>query len=122
MGIEYQVTIPIWLQVPAEIRRRIIEEFNLPRTGATHVMMGAMSGNEVLTDGYTHEDLLNLSVVRMQEFLNSETKDVFQLFEELVNSYEKDILTEEAMATEPEELVAAIPEPAPKRRGRPPRV
>jgi hypothetical protein len=75
-----QVTIPQWLQIPRELRGRIVEIFKIPRSGGTVVI-----DNVVTTDGYTHEDLSLLSLPVLQEYLQEPGEsDLFALMNLLI--------------------------------------
>ena len=130
-----QITIPQWLQIPLEIRAKLVEIFKIPRSSGTVVQ-----DNTVLTDGYTHDDLAKLTVEILQQYTNSEEKEFFKLInlviENLSEKEKQRLLEQEALRTklQEEELdeyqaqvvdtvktLGDIAETVMKRRGRPPK-
>ena len=78
-----QIVIPQWLALDREVRHKIAEIFNLPQTGSTEVI-----DTTVMCDGYSHEDLKNLTSVRIAEYLGvldvkPNEEDLHALFEQL---------------------------------------
>ena len=65
-----------WLQLPVEARIKIALHFGLGKSGATEVV-----DNRVVSDGYTALDLQDLTLEKMQEYLNSKEKDILKLLE-----------------------------------------
>lgn len=129
-----QISIPQWLQLPQHIRSRMIEVFELPRSARTEVF-----NNIVMCDGYTHEDLKNITIEKMQKFLGSGVEDYYQLLDATVAKVEDEYQLrlrgeqEERELQEEEELqgyelsaaqavknVVELTEAVKKRRGRPP--
>ena len=96
----YQITIPMWLELPQPLRNKLVEIFSLPRSGGTSISSfgGVM---KVDTDGYTHQDLAGISIPKMQDFLGSDETDFWKLLELTINKAE---------ASLPEELKPVIDE------------
>lgn len=70
-----------WLKLPSEVRYRLTEIFEIPRSTGTVV-----EGNRVLTDGYTNEDLGEVTIEKMQVYLQSEETDFIKLFDAVLAS------------------------------------
>lgn len=47
-----------------------------------------MQDNKVMSDGYTHNDLMHISVEKMQKLLDSDEKDFFKLFADIIADIE----------------------------------
>lgn len=101
-----QLSKPQWLNLPIEVRVKLIEVFHLTRSGFTEVVDG-----RVTSDGYTHEDLAKITLEKLQEILDSDNDDYFALLEELIDSISSEGEVEEE--TE-EETEGAPTEEAPK--------
>ena len=91
--IRYQVTIPMWLDLPQELRSKMVEIFALKRSGGTVISsVGGVMRCE--TDGYTHEDLIGISIDKMQDFLGEhDEKDFWKLLEATINKAEEGLPT-----------------------------
>jgi hypothetical protein len=75
-----QLTTTQWLGLPSDVRRQLVETFGIPRSQGTHIQ-----DNDVISDGYTHEDLAHITVPVMQMYLNSKETDFFVLFHEVLD-------------------------------------
>lgn len=97
----------VWLSLSVEKRKQLVTLFGIPRTGSNVVEYRA-SGNVMTSDGHTSSDLRAITTERMQHLLNSESRDFYGLFEEIVDSL--DILMQEHTneSVEPE-VVAETP-------------
>lgn len=73
----------IWLQLPPEVRHKLVTLFDMPRTGRTTVEYRA-EGAVVTSDGFTPLDLGSISLERMQRLLNSTSDNFYELFEKTV--------------------------------------
>lgn len=73
----------IWLQLPSEVRHKLVTLFDMPRTGRTTVEYRA-EGAVVTSDGFTPIDLGSISLERMQQLLNSTSTNFYELFEQTV--------------------------------------
>jgi hypothetical protein len=80
-----QLTIPQWLSFSYQIKQRLIEIFNIPKSSGSLV-----ENNKVISDGHTHNDLLSISVEKMQEYLNSTETDFYALFNAILEKLEKE--------------------------------
>lgn len=68
-----------WVGLDSSIRSELVEIFDIPRSGYTIV-----EGQEVITDGYTNQDLTSITVEKMQEYLDSTETEYFDLFKEVL--------------------------------------
>ncbi len=84
-----QIVIPQWLALPITTRMKLVEVFKIPRTGGSHVQSG-INGGQVITDGYTHDDLATMTLERLQVFASSTEPDFFKVFEEVINKLPED--------------------------------
>lgn len=103
-----------WLSLPRETRNKLVQLFNIPRTGESVVRSGAVSpeGNimgEVTSDGHSAKDLYAITVEKMQEYTGSKHADFYKLWDETVSQ-----LNAPEVPEQPIHVVEA-----PKRRGRP---
>jgi hypothetical protein len=80
-----QLSYAIWLQLPADIRHKLVILFNIPRSGSTVVDYRA-SGPVVTSDGYTAPDLQTITLVKMQGLLQSDSDNFYKLFEEVATN------------------------------------
>ncbi len=71
-----------WLTYPHETRLKLAELLKLPKTGHIHVT----SRGEIISDGFTPEDLKNITVEKLQELTNSKTEDIVKLMEKLIKT------------------------------------
>ena len=71
--LKHQLTIPQWLELPQEIKQKLILLFAIPRSSGESTV-----NNTVISDGHTHEDLAHITVDKMRVFLGIENeKDGF---------------------------------------------
>ena len=75
-----------WVNLPLEVRFRIRNLFNLPRSSNTVVNDGKLE-----TDGTTVEDFKHLTEEKMQKFLHSDITDFHKLFDLTVAQVLEDI-------------------------------
>jgi len=78
-----QLTVPQWLSLPISTRMRLVQLFHIPRSQGSLVQ-----DNKVMSDGYTHNDLMHISVEKMQKLLDSDEKDFFKLFSDIIADIE----------------------------------
>jgi len=81
-----------WMNLSPDVRGKLVEIFNIPQSGNVHVQ-STISGGVVISDGYTMDDLLNVSVENMQKYLGSEETDFYKLFDKVLGK--KDEVVEE---------------------------
>lgn len=117
---------PKWLSLSQVTRAALVRIFGLTRSASTETYMGRDSQVRVVSDGYTAQDLLAVTTERMQEILDTDRKDFYELFDEIVAKIESpEKIPEEPVRTPvvdssenqqhvPEEIKDII-----KRRGRP---
>lgn len=112
------------MHVKRETRERLVAMFQLPKTGVTE--MQRINGmNEVKSDGYSHADLAQMTLERMNEKLLElgvtppSGADIFLTFHGLVSLLEMEPEPQAEPSPEP------TPEPVPeskKKAGRPKKV
>lgn len=73
----------IWLNTSRETRLKIKDILGLSRSGNAEVV-----NNRVVCDGHTPQDLMGITVEKLQMVLNSKETDIYQLFNEMVYSLE----------------------------------
>lgn len=73
------ISLSMWVSLPNEVRYRIRGLFNIPRSSNTIV-----SDGRIESDGTTNEDMKQLTVEKMQEYLDSSSTDFHKLFDEVV--------------------------------------
>lgn len=91
--MQIQISIPQWLSIDQKVRLKLVEVFELPRTGYTHVQDGV-----VTTDGYKHEDLAHLTVAKMQDYINNhKEEDFFKLLDRTLNQATRQVRGDEIL-------------------------
>lgn len=86
------------MSVPADVRERLRNTFNLSRSGCTEVV-----DNQLITDGTTHKDLEVLTKERLLQFckinmvLANDEENIFSLFEKVVKDLERQIKEEKEL-------------------------
>ena len=68
-----------WVSLPNEVRWRIRNIFNIPRSGVSDVV-----DFRIVSDGTTHEDIKVLTAPKMQEYLGTKEQDFHRLFDLVV--------------------------------------
>lgn len=95
-----------WLKLSIPTRSLMIGQFNIPKSGFTHVQDG-----QILTDGYTEQDLQVVTVERLQEYLDSKETDFYKLLSKTVEKLESEAMMKEAeKLTMPQEVVEGVKE------------
>lgn len=76
-----QIQLPTheWLKLPMEVRVKLREIFNIPKSEGARVV-----NNTVESDGHTFRDLQALTVEKMQSYLDSKGDDFVKLFDEVL--------------------------------------
>lgn len=76
-----QIQLPTheWLKLPMEVRVKLREIFNIPKSEGARVV-----NNTVESDGHTFRDLQALTVEKMQSYLDSKEDDFVKLFDEVL--------------------------------------
>ena len=69
----------MWMTLPAEIKKVLIEEFNIKKTGVTEIF-----NNEVRSDGYTLDDLKVINIESMMKYVDTNTFYAFPYLWEMV--------------------------------------
>lgn len=81
MEITPQVYPGMFVKIPTDIKLKIIEIFKVPKSGYVHVVDG-----NIITDGYTEQDLSVLNVSTLKAHLKSKEDDIFKLLNTLIES------------------------------------
>lgn len=68
-----------WLSLSLEMRAKLVEKFQIQRSGFTHV-----ENQIVVSDGYSSKDLLAISLEKLQQFVGSKSTDFYELFDQAV--------------------------------------
>ena len=106
-----------WLSLPLHVRAKIAQRFNIKKSGPTHVV-----NNSIQSDGYAIKDVEDgLSVVKIQEFLNTKEDSLVTLWDLLVKCMEDPApfkVTEESIQALKEEPIISTK----KKLGRPKKV
>ena len=76
-----------WLSLSKTTRAALAVLFNLPKTGTPSASIGS-AGSKIESDGYTAQDLANITVTKMQAILDSDSNDFYGLFEQVVRVIE----------------------------------
>jgi len=106
MGIHFEsyLSVPEWLKLPLEIRLKLAEIFEIPKSkGAQVEVQGAHT--IIQSDGYTHDDLQAITIQKMQELLNSRSTDFVLLFNAVIAKLEEDKELEVEPQPDPKELI-----------------
>jgi hypothetical protein len=107
-----QITYKQWLSLPFPLRKKLVEKFDIPRSGSTEVLAG-----KLICDGYLEEDLVAIAIEKMQTYLGEVDADYFRLLNTTLNllaeekNDETKIIPEESIQKTPshiEELEAKI--------------
>lgn len=78
----YEHVLPnLWMIVPREERLHLVEVFGLERTGVVEVR-----DQDVITDGYTYDDLSRITREAMIEYVDSDGNDSFPRLWELTTA------------------------------------
>ncbi len=88
--MQYTLSVPQWLKLNQETRNKIAEVFQLNKSKG--VQIESEGGKSVVvSDGYTHEDLEEITVQKMKDYLGGVTLDDFlSLFSAVVAKIEED--------------------------------
>lgn len=97
--MQQQMTTFFWLKVPANTRARIKEVFGLTRSGGS-IVQNMGRGIEVVSDGYTDQDLSEITVEKMQKYLKSKETEFWKLFSETQAKIEEILKKEEELERE----------------------
>lgn len=105
----------IWINLPIPVRVELERLFSIPKSGEVVVRsMGVIDGNigsTIQSDGHTAADLYAITVEKMQELLDSNSTDFYDLFNQVVLVVEG---KEEILESPTEDANKPI-----KKRGRP---
>jgi hypothetical protein len=83
-----QLTKPQWLNIPLEMRIKLINIFKIPRSEAT--MTSGGTNSVILSDGHSHKDLESITIDKMQVYLGSQLTDFYQLFDKVLEKLNED--------------------------------
>lgn len=73
----------IWLQLKPETRAIIAKTFEISKSGNTEVV-----DNRVVSDGYTVNDLMGITIEKLKAFTNNNSNDFYFQFTKVVNFIE----------------------------------
>ncbi len=90
------LSLHMWLSLDNETRHKLRILFSIPRSSNTVVNDG-----KIESDGTTNEDIQHLTIKKMQDFALSESEDMHQLLNTVLNKIRN---------PEPMGVVIAIPE------------
>lgn len=82
-----------WLSLTIQQRTLLILQFNIPKSGFTHVQDG-----QIVSDGYTDQDLQNLTLAKLQEYLHTSDINFTELLKKTIEKLEN--VEKERIATE----------------------
>lgn len=94
MDLNY-LNVSHWLAIPRSVRDRFAKVFGLSPSTSVHV-----SDNQIVTDGYTQEDLKPVTLEALQSYTGSDSKDFYALLDSAVTKTIKD-LADEHLASMP---------------------
>lgn len=77
--LKHQLTIPQWLSLPPELKNRLKELFDIPKSAGAQIM-----DQKLLSDGHTHDDLAHITVEKMQAFLETKEEDFWELMSQVL--------------------------------------
>jgi xylose isomerase len=102
MGFIAQLGVSQWVQLPFEVRQKLVKMFDLIRTGGSEVIDGRLK-----TDGYTEKDLRGVSLEKMKSITGAEG-GYYELFDKVLTMIEENrIVTAKEAETKLEERNAA---------------
>lgn len=65
--MKQSLIVPEWLQIEADTRRKLVNQFAIPKTGITEVQ-----NSQLICDGVTEKDLKTLNIGKMIEYLGND--------------------------------------------------
>jgi len=77
--IEERLTSSQWIQLPQDIRNKLVELFNIPRTGYIDVR-----NMQVVSDGYTDNDLKTITVDKLKAYTGLEVGSIYELLTQAI--------------------------------------
>lgn len=83
-SIQPQLSVPDWVSLPQDIRTKLKNQFQIPRSGGSEVQTFS-TGNRIVSDGHTHQDLKAISLEKLQEFVGSNSQDFYGLFQQAID-------------------------------------
>lgn len=101
--VKTQIYSGMFMHLQPLIKKRIIEIFNIPKNGATHVV-----DSTVYSDGYLDRDLAVLNVETLGGYLKSEEPDLFTLWNTLIKKIEKETSPKEEVPVEKEKVTMTV--------------
>ncbi len=79
-----QINVPDWVALPFETRQKLVKQFGVPKSGGSEVQ-NLSTGNRIVSDGHTHQDLKAITVEKLQEFTGSLSTDFYDLFSQAIS-------------------------------------
>ncbi len=114
MSVQYQLTTSQWLALKPEVKAKLKEIFQIPRSAGTQMFQGP-KGGEVISDGHTMQDLAAITLEKMSAYLGlkevaTNFYDCFDLVTDKIEGVkrENDVQVEKAVVAPPTEISAAI--------------
>ena len=80
-----------WLQTDIKVRQKMRMIFNVPQSEATFVV-----SNEVVSDGHTDKDLQEITVEKLQGFLEEKETDFYKLYDMAIERLAKEVRKDDA--------------------------
>lgn len=85
--VNEQVYSGMFVGLPAPVKNEIIAAFGLQKNGMTHVVDG-----RIQSDGYLDSELAKLNVESISKYLNSDSRNLFDLWNALISRVTQDLL------------------------------
>lgn len=108
----HTISLNTWVALPNEVRYRMRDIFNIPRSTNTMVIDGTIE-----SDGTTHEDIQALTVEKMQKYAGSDSQNLHELFDITVAKVNDELQGKPTTVVMKDAPITVIIEP--KKRGRP---
>jgi len=93
------INVKQWMDLPLEVRAKIIKDFKLERTGKAGI-----ANNKIVSDGYTQNDISKINLLNLQKVLDSADENFDTMFADYVDMIQKTL----AIIEEPETIIESI--------------
>lgn len=80
------LSVAQWLSLPLDVRLKLVEIFQIPRSEGAHVQIGGPESTFATSDGRSIKDISLITVEKMQSYLHSTESDFYKLLGILVGS------------------------------------
>ena len=75
---EEMLSVQYWLTIKKEVRDKLVDIFNIPRSGGS--LVENTSGSwKVLSDGHLSKDLSAINIKSLQKELNTDSEDFYKM-------------------------------------------